>query len=217
MGQLLKQNNQLQSKYLDKTRILLENERARASGFRFIAGIDEAGRGPLAGPVVAASVMLKEFDFTVRIDDSKKLSASIRKKAYQQILKKAIVGIGIVSEDIIDRINIHQATLLAMEEAVLNLDRAPDLLLIDGNNRLRLPYPQIGIIKGDENYLSIACASIVAKVTRDRLLEFYDGLFPEYGFSRHKGYGTKIHIAVLKNKGFSPIHRRTFRIRDRDG
>lgn len=194
-------------------RILLEGERARASGFRFIAGIDEAGRGPLAGPVVAASVMLKEFDFTARIDDSKKLSASVREEAYQQILKKAIVGIGIVSEDIIDRINIHRATLLAMEEAVLNLDGAPDLLLIDGNMKLRLPYPQIGIINGDESCLSIACASIVAKVTRDRLLRFYDGLFPEYGFSRHKGYGTKTHIAALKDRGFSPIHRRTFRVK----
>lgn len=158
-------------------------------------------------------MILKESDFTVRIDDSKKLSAPVREKAYQQILKKAIVGIGVIAEDIIDRINIHQATLLAMEEAVLNLGLVPDLLLIDGNIRLKLPYPQLGIIKGDEKYLSIACASIVAKVTRDRLLEFYDGLFPGYGFSRHKGYGTKGHIAILKDKGFCPIHRRSFRVR----
>ena len=200
-----------------KNQILLKEEKAKASGFRFIAGVDEAGRGPLAGPVVAASVILKKSDFTVRIDDSKKLSAPVREKAYHQILKKAIVGIGIISEDIIDMINIHKATRLAMEEAVLNLDRVPDLLLIDGNIRLRLPYPQLGIIKGDQKCLSIACASIVAKVTRDRLLKFYDGLFPGYGFSRHKGYGTKSHIAVLKDRGFSPIHRRTFRVRDRDG
>lgn len=211
MDQLLKQKNRLRRKHPNGVRISLGEERNRASGFRFIAGVDEAGRGPLAGPVVAASVILKEFDFTARIDDSKKLSASVREEAYQQILKKAIVGIGIVSEDIIDRINIHRATLLAMEEAVLNLGRVPGLLLIDGNMRLRLPYPQIGIINGDECCLSIACASIVAKVTRDRLLRFYDGLFPEYGFSRHKGYGTKTHIAALKDRGFSPIHRRTFR------
>lgn len=192
---------------------MLLKEKARGRlGFRVIAGIDEAGRGPLAGPVVAASVILKEFDFTVRIDDSKRLSASVREKAYQQIIKKARVGIGIISEDIIDRINIHQATILAMEEAVLNLDIRPDLLLIDGNIKLRLPYPQLSIIRGDQSCLSIACASIVAKVTRDRLLQFYDGLFPGYGFSRNKGYGTKTHISIIKDRGFSPIHRRTFRI-----
>lgn len=207
MNQLLRLKNQKEA------RISPAEEEAKAAGLRFIAGVDEAGRGPLAGPVVAASVILKESDFTVRIDDSKKLSAPVREKAYQQILKKAIVGIGIIAEDIIDRINIHQATLLAMEEAVLNLGLVPDLLLIDGNIRLKLPYPQLGIIKGDQKYLSIACASIVAKVTRDRLLEFYDGLFPGYGFSRHKGYGTKGHIAILKDKGFCPIHRRSFRIK----
>lgn len=199
-----------------KNRLLLREKAKRFSGFKVIAGVDEAGRGPLAGPVVAASVILKESDFTVRIDDSKKLSASLREKAYRQILEKAEVGIGIVSEDIIDSINIHRATLLAMEEAVLNLDRRPDLLLIDGNIRLRLPFSQWSIIKGDQQSLSIACASIVAKVTRDRLLNFYDTLFPEYGFNRHKGYGTRAHISVLRDRGFSPVHRRSFVIRNRN-
>jgi len=185
-----------------------------ATAFKCIAGIDEAGRGPLAGPVVAASVVLREFNFTVRIDDSKKLNASAREHAYSQILEKAHIGIGIVPEGIIDKINIYQATILAMEMAVLNLEVVPDLLLIDGNIRLRLSYSQRGIIGGDEKYLSIACASIVAKVTRDRLLTFYDGLFPEYGFRRHKGYGTRQHISILHKKGLSPIHRHSFRVKD---
>lgn len=196
-----------------KNLLLLEESRAREEGFKLIAGVDEAGRGPLAGPVVAASVILKRFDFTVRIDDSKKLSPSVREKAYHQILKKSIVGIGIIPKRLIDKINIYRATILAMETAVLNLRKRPDLLLVDGNIKLRIRTEQVNIIDGDQKSLSIACASIIAKVTRDRLLRFYDGLFPDYGFARHKGYGTKSHAAALREKGLSPIHRRTFKLR----
>lgn len=193
--------------------LLLEESRAKAKGFKLIAGVDEAGRGPLAGPVVAASVILKSSDFTVRIDDSKKLSAQAREKAYQQILKKSIIGIGIIPEALIDKINIYRATILAMEKAVLDLEKRPDFIIIDGNLRLKIRIKQQSIIKGDQKSLSIACASIVAKVTRDRLLRFYDILFPDYGFGSHKGYGTRSHIRILKEKGFSPIHRRTFKVR----
>jgi ribonuclease HII len=213
LDQARKKKNQLLSKDPDRADLLLREKEARASGFRFIAGIDEAGRGPLAGPVVAAAVILKKHDFSVRIDDSKRLSPSARERAYQQISDRAIIGIGIVAEDIIDRINIYQATILAMEEAVLDLDIVPDILFIDGSIRLRLSCPQVGIIGGDQQSLTIACASIVAKVTRDRLLSFYDGLFPEYGFAKHKGYGTEGHIAALKEKGFSAIHRQTFKLK----
>lgn len=193
--------------------LLLYERRARSSGFKAIAGIDEAGRGPLAGPVVAAAVILKEFGFECRVDDSKKLSPVARERAYQEILQKAEVGIGIVSEEIIDSINIYQATIMAMEQAVLDLGESPDLLLIDGNMGIRIACRQTSIVKGDQRSLSIACASIVAKVTRDRLLVFYDGLFPDYGFSRHKGYGTRSHISSLKARGPSPIHRLSFSVR----
>jgi len=193
--------------------LLLQDQKIRNNGFRLIAGIDEAGRGPLAGPVVAASVILKEFDFSVKIDDSKRLSSGQREKAYKQIIKKAYVSIGIIPEDVVDDINIYQATILAMEKSVIGLDIQPDILLIDGNIKLRLNYTQRGIIKGDKKSLSIACASIVAKVSRDRLLRHYNYIFPGYGFDKHKGYGTKAHIAALKEKGFSPIHRRTFAVR----
>jgi ribonuclease HII len=190
---------------------LLEYEcMARARGYRFIAGIDEAGRGPLAGPVVAASVILKDHRFTVRIDDSKKLSMPARERAYREILKNAFIGVGVVSEEAIDRIDIYQATMLAMRISVLNLDIKPDLLLIDGNMHLSIETEQTAIVRGDQKSLSIACASIVAKVTRDRLLRFYDSIFPGYGFNRHKGYGTRAHIDAIAHKGLSPVHRRSF-------
>lgn len=178
-----------------------------------IAGVDEAGRGPLAGPVVACAVILRRTDFTTRIDDSKKLTAFKREKAYEEILDRAYIGVGFVEEQIIDRYNIYRATIMAMEKAVLTLDCQPDMLIIDGNIKTRLPIPQISIIKGDQKYLSIACASIVAKVLRDRLLIFYDQLFPGYGFAVHKGYGTELHRKILKEKGPSIIHRRSFSFR----
>jgi ribonuclease HII len=192
--------------------LLREEIKAAAGGYRFIAGIDEAGRGPLAGPVVAASVVLRNYDFTARIDDSKRLSSIAREHAYKEIYKKAFVGIGIVFEDIIDKVNIYQATILAMHMSVLDLDIKPDLLLIDGSIKLNIETDQTSIIRGDQKSFSIACASIIAKVARDRLLKFYDNIFPGYDFSRHKGYGTKRHINIIADKGLSPIHRQSFSI-----
>ena len=196
-----------------KNNYLLSQElKAMAMGYRFIAGIDEAGRGPLAGPVVAASVILKNYNFSVKIDDSKRLSPLARERAYQEISQKAFVGIGVVPEDAIDKINIYQATMLAMRISILNLDVKPDFLLIDGNMNLSIETEQVAIVSGDQKSLSIACASIMAKVTRDRLLKFYDNIFPGYGFSQHKGYGTQSHIKAITHKGLSPIHRRSFHV-----
>ena len=187
-----------------------EEQKASAKGYRFIAGIDEAGRGPLAGPVVAAAVVLTSYDFKTRIDDSKRLSAAARERAYKEIQQKAFIGVGVVSEDTIDKINIYQATMLAMQMSVLDLYIRPDLLLIDGNIKLKTRTEQIAIVRGDQKSISIACASIVAKVSRDRLLKFYDNIFPGYDFSGHKGYGTSRHINTIADKGLSPIHRRSF-------
>ena len=187
-----------------------EEQKASAKGYRFIAGIDEAGRGPLAGPVVAAAVVLTSYDFKARIDDSKRLSAAARERAYKEIQQKAFIGVGVVSEDTIDKINIYQATMLAMQMSVLDLYIRPDLLLIDGNIKLKIRTEQIAIVRGDQKSLSIACASIVAKVSRDRLLKFYDNIFPGYDFSGHKGYGTSRHINTIADRGLSPIHRRSF-------
>jgi ribonuclease HII len=197
---------------LEENNLLREEMKAAAGGYRFVAGIDEAGRGPLAGPVVAASVVLRSYDFTARIDDSKKLSSIARERACKEIYQKASVGVGIVFEDTIDKVNIYQATILAMQMSVLDLDTKPDILLIDGRIKLNIETKQIAIIRGDQKSFSIACASIVAKVTRDRLLKFYDNIFPGYDFGSHKGYGTKRHISIIADKGLSPIHRQSFRI-----
>jgi len=179
-------------------------------GFERIAGIDEAGRGPLAGPVVAASIILKAADFKNRIDDSKKLTPKARSKAYGEILKKAWIGVGVVGEKRIDEINIYQATIEAMECAVRNLPLEPDMLLIDGPLRLDVTCGSYSIIKGDSKSLSIACASIVAKVTRDRMMENLHKKYPRYSFLRNKGYGTKEHIRAILKHGPSPVHRMSF-------
>ncbi|MCX5677642.1 MAG: ribonuclease HII [Candidatus Omnitrophica bacterium] len=191
-------------------RLLTHEKRLNSLGYKLIAGIDEAGRGPLAGPVVAGAVILKDFRFKERIDDSKKLSARMREKAYREILRKAIVGIGVVDEKVIDEINILQATIKAMNEAMANLAIPPDYVIVDGRVRLLAGCPVKCIIRGDSSSLSIAAASIVAKVTRDRLMIEYDRTFPQYGFARHKGYPTKMHKKALVSNGASPIHRRTF-------
>lgn len=197
---------------------LLQYEvQARGKGFKVIAGVDEAGRGPLAGPVVAGAVILKHTDFIERIDDSKVLSPRQLLVAYNEILSKAIIGIGIISNKIIDEINIYEATLMAIEEAVSRLKVSPEYILIDGNMRPKMNYPYLSIIKGDSKSLSIACASIVAKVTRDNIMMEYDKTYPEYGLVRHKGYPTKEHIKAIKKYGPSPIHRITFRVRDWNG
>lgn len=191
-------------------RLLKFERRLSSSGHRLIAGVDEAGRGPLAGPVVAASCILKTFDFACEINDSKQLSKKKREIAYREILKKAIVGVGIIDEKTIDEINIYQATLRAMEMAIQNLDIPPDYVIVDGRMKIVTKCPVKCIVKGDCRSLSIAAASIIAKVTRDRLMVKYDEEYPQYGFARHKGYGTRLHKATLKKFGPSPIHRYSY-------
>ena len=200
-------------KLIVRQHLLQYEVQAEESGFKIIAGIDEAGRGPLAGPVVASAVILKRTDFVERIDDSKKLSPGQRLRAYHEILNKAVIGTGIISNEIIDEINIYKATLMAMEEAVLNLKVSPDYILIDGNMKPKVACHSLSIIKGDSKSLSIASASIIAKVTRDNIMMEYDKSYPEYGFARHKGYPTKEHIKRIREYGLSPIHRRSFRIK----
>lgn len=177
----------------------------------YICGIDEVGRGPLAGPVVAGAVILPKDEPILYLNDSKKLSEKKREQLYDEIMEKAVaVGIGMVSPARIDEINILQATYEAMREAISKLAVKPDLLLNDAVTIPKVEIRQIPIIKGDAKSVSIAAASIVAKVTRDRLMAEYDGVIPGYDFAKNKGYGTKAHIEALKSQGASPIHRRTF-------
>lgn len=185
----------------------------RKKGHKLIAGIDEAGRGPLAGPVVASAVIIKDSRFMSRIDDSKKLSPKKRMIAYYEIAKKAHIGVGIVNEAVIDKINIRQAAILAMERAVCNLGIKPDLLLIDGRLKLNLPHVQKSIIRGDSKSLSIAAASIIAKVIRDSIMLDFHTIYPKYKFNLHKGYGTRTHIKLLKKHGPSPLHRTSFKVK----
>ncbi len=196
---------------MPKGRQILRFERnLRSSGHRLIAGVDEAGRGPLAGPVVAGAVILKKFDFTCEINDSKQLSKKKRELAYEEILEKSIVGVGIVGEKTIDEINIYRATLKAMEMAIANLDIPPDYVIVDGRMKLVTKCPVKCIIKGDCKSMSIAAASIIAKVTRDSLMLKYDREYPQYGFARHRSYGTRLHKETLKKFGPSPIHRYSY-------
>ena len=183
---------------------------AYQEGASFIAGVDEVGRGPLAGPVVAAAVILPKNIEDLGFDDSKKLSASKREEIYRLIQEKAIaIGIGIVDADIIDQVNIYQASRLAMQQAVSELKIQPDYLLIDAM-KIDVNTPQIGIIKGDAKSISIAAASIVAKQVRDQMMQEFDELYPGYDFSNNAGYGTPKHLEGLKSKGICPIHRKTF-------
>jgi len=160
--------------------------------------------------VVAASLILKSTHFKNRIDDSKKLTPKSRLLAYREIIEKAWIGVGIKNEKVIDEVNIYRATAMAMEEAVKNLEVKPDYLLVDGRVRLKTHCQKAYIIGGDSKSLSIACASIIAKVTRDKIMEKYHKKYPKYGFLRHKGYGTKEHFHRLMKHGPSPIHRFTF-------
>ena len=179
--------------------------------YTYICGIDEVGRGPLAGPVVAGAVILPKDCDILYINDSKKLSAAKREELYDVIMREAVsVGIGMRSPGRIDEINILQATYEAMREAVSKLEVVPQLLLNDAVTIPQITIPQVPIIKGDAKSVSIAAASIVAKVTRDRMMEEYDKIFPEYGFASNKGYGSADHIAALKKYGETPIHRKTF-------
>ena len=177
----------------------------------YICGIDEVGRGPLAGPVVAAAVILPKDCDILYINDSKKLSAQMRERLFDEIKEKAIaVGIGFSSPQRIDEINILQATYEAMREAIQKLEVVPDILLNDAVTIPGVDIKQVPIIKGDAKSISIGAASIIAKVTRDRLMEEYGNMFPGYGFEKHVGYGTKEHIDALKKLGPTPIHRETF-------
>lgn len=188
-----------------------ENE-TRKQGHKIIAGIDEAGRGPLAGPVVAASVILPENCRVEGLNDSKKLSEKKRNLIFQIIQQKAVaIGIGITYENIIDQINILQAARAAMADSVSRLSCKPDFLLIDGNQKIPSIIPQLTIKKGDALSASIAAASVIAKVTRDRMMLHYDGIYPQYGFSRHKGYGTQDHLKNISKFGPCKIHRKTFK------
>jgi len=185
---------------------------ARRQGFLVIAGVDEAGRGPLAGPVVAAAVILPEGHSIAGVDDSKKLTEAKRNILFDVIMKQAVsVGVGISDSQTVDRINILQATLRAMESAVENLAPQPDCLLIDGISKTALQLQQKTIKKGDSLSQSIAAASIIAKVTRDRIMADYDKEYPGYGFAGHKGYGSAAHMAAIAALGPTPIHRLTFR------
>jgi len=178
-----------------------------------IAGIDEAGRGPLAGPVVAACVIFKKDEIIDGIKDSKKLTEKKRDVFYSEIYDKALsIGVGIIHEDIIDKINILQATYLAMKCAIGNLDIKPDIILIDGPGSNIKYYKVDHIINGDNISQTIAAASIIAKVTRDKIMREYHKIFPDYKFQKNKGYGTKYHMNILKNKKSTPIHRKSFKL-----
>ena len=179
-------------------------------GIQLIAGVDEVGRGPLAGPVVAAAVILPENCKIPGLNDSKKIPKSKHKEIYEAVLQNAIaIGIGVKDNQVIDQVNIYEATKLAMMVAIGQLDPQPQHLLIDAM-KLDLPIPQTSIIKGDANSLSIAAASIVAKVTRDQMMEEFDREYPGYDFAQNAGYGTAKHLAGLDKLGVTPIHRRSF-------
>ena len=181
-----------------------------AQGLQLIAGVDEVGRGPLAGPVVAAAVILPKNCKIHGLNDSKKIPKSKHQAIYQAVLDQAIsVGIGVKDNHVIDQVNIYEATKLAMLEAIHELDPQPQHLLIDAM-KLDLPISQTSIIKGDANSLSIAAASIVAKVTRDQMVAAYDQEYPGYDFAQNAGYGTTKHLEGLEKQGVSPIHRRSF-------
>jgi len=181
-------------------------------GYQKIAGVDEVGRGPLAGPVVAAAVILPRDGIGPQLFDSKQISPKKREELYSTILNEALgVGIGVVGQEEIDRVNIFQATLKAMVSAIENLPFPPDFLLIDGTQGLKFSVPQKSIVKGDRLSNSIAAASIVAKVTRDRMMLECDLKYPQYNFARHKGYGTKEHRRAIEKFGICELHRKSFR------
>ena len=205
---------QKEAQKLVKERERLETMRFfehKYSEYHAICGIDEAGRGPLAGPVAAGAAILPKDCQILYLNDSKKLSESRREELFLEIKEKAIAwSVGIVGPERIDEINILQATYEAMRQAIAKLDPAPQILLNDAVTIPQVAIPQVPIIKGDAKSVSIAAASILAKVTRDHMMEEYDKEYPEYGFAKHKGYGTAAHIAALKEFGPTPIHRRTF-------
>ncbi len=190
--------------------IQTENE-CRQKGYCRIAGADEAGRGPLAGPVVAACVIMPDEDFILGINDSKKLSEAKREELYEKIISAAVAcRTGIVGQDVIDELNILEATRLAFKLAVESMEIIPDYLYTDMIDKLDISLPWTPVVKGDAQIYSVAAASIVAKVTRDRIMREYDSQYPEYGFAQHKGYGTAVHMDAIRKYGPTPLHRRSF-------
>lgn len=210
---ILQRKKAIQAEEVEDERLesmLRYEKKIYAQGFQVIAGIDEVGRGPLAGPVVAAAVILPKGCKIKHLNDSKKIPKSKHNTIYHEVMEQAVaVGIGIKDAKIIDQVNIYEATKLAMLEALGKLNPAPQHLLIDAM-KLDTPIPQQSIIKGDANSLSIAAASIVAKVTRDRLMVDYDQTYPGYGFAKNAGYGTAEHLTGLERLGITPIHRKSF-------
>lgn len=192
---------------------LLIEEELIQKGHKLIAGIDEAGRGPLAGPVVAAAVILPRDYSSDILNDSKKISPKVREKLYKELtdpLSGIFCAYSVIDPVIIDKINILNATHRAMSESALSLKKEPSFAIIDGKPVKGFPYPYQAIVKGDEMCLSIAAASVIAKVERDRLMQKYGEKYPQYGFEKHKGYGTKLHLEALKKFGACPIHRQSF-------
>ncbi len=195
----------------EQQRMLTLEHKYHGKGLRLVAGVDEAGRGPLAGPVVAAAVVFEPGDNLPRARDSKSISEQRREIIFEQIHGCAVaVGVGLADHHEIDRINIHNASILAMYRAVEELSVRPEAVLVDGKMVLRMDLPQEAVVRGDSKCLSIAAASIVAKVTRDRMMAEFDRRYPGYGFARHKGYPTADHVRALRELGPCPIHRRTF-------
>ncbi len=197
---------------LNRLKNMLEIEdKLYSEGYNFVCGVDEAGRGPLCGPVVAAAVILPKDEYIEGVNDSKKLTEKKREKLYDDIMKKAVaVSIGISDVDVIEKVNILNATKLAMKQAIEKLSIKPDYVLIDGNQMIDINIKAETVVSGDAKSESIAAASIIAKVTRDRMLIEFDKKYPEYGFAKHKGYGTKSHIEAIQKYGLTDIHRPSF-------
>ncbi len=203
----MKEKEELRLKELKR-----QEDELRNRGFNMICGIDEAGRGPLAGPVVVASVIMPADSMIEGVNDSKKVSEKKREKLYDQILEEAIsYGVGIVGQDEIDEINILNATKKGLTMSLKELTVKPDLIIVDALTHIdTMGIPYESIIKGDAKCYSISAASIIAKVTRDRIMREWDKVYPEYGFEKHKGYGTSAHIEAIKKYGLCPIHRKSF-------
>ena len=197
---------------LNRLKNMLEIEdKLYSEGYNFVCGGDEAGRGPLCGPVVAAAVILPKDEYIEGVNDSKKLTEKKREKLYDDIMKKAVAAsIGISDVDVIEKVNILNATKLAMKQAIEKLSIKPDYVLIDGNQMIDINIKAETVVSGDAKSESIAAASIIAKVTRDRMLIEFDKKYPEYGFAKHKGYGTKSHIEAIQKYGLTDIHRPSF-------
>lgn len=209
----LKRKKKMKEKEFERLTLLKKDEQDLYNqGCNYICGIDEAGRGPLAGPVVVAAVIMPKDSFIEGVNDSKKVSEKKREVLYDEIISNCIsYGVGIIDHEKIDEINILEATRLGVKESIEQLSQKPDIILVDALTKIDthgIPYKSI--IKGDAKEYSIACASIIAKVTRDRIMRQWEEIYPQYGFIHHKGYGTAKHIEAIKQYGLCPIHRRSF-------